>query len=101
MTLPLNAVIPFFHRTLKSYFDYINPCCDLDIEDSEPIFLHNTLPHDNTPPYQIWLKMVERFRIYHLDKTGYTERMTEEQTDRQSDSKIPLPHWGGGGGVGV
>ena len=35
------------------YFDYISPCCDLDIEDSEPIFLHDTSPHDYTPPYQV------------------------------------------------
>ena len=30
----------------KWYFDYISPLCDLDIEDSEPIFLHDTLAHD-------------------------------------------------------
>ena len=38
------------------YFDnvyYISFRCDLDIEGSEPIFLHDTLPHDNTPPYQV------------------------------------------------
>ena len=40
-------------------FYYINPCCDLDLEDSKPIFLHDTPPHDNTPPYQAWLKMDE------------------------------------------
>ena len=38
----------------KSYFHYISPCCDLDTEDSEPIFQHNTLPYDNIPPYQVW-----------------------------------------------
>ena len=27
-------------------FDYISPCCDLDIQDSDLIFLHDTLAHD-------------------------------------------------------
>ena len=45
-----------FNFFLKSYFDYINPCCDLDTEDSKPIFPHDTLPHDNTLPRQVWLK---------------------------------------------
>ena len=31
-----------------AYFDYINPCCDFHIEDSEPIFLHDTLAYDAT-----------------------------------------------------
>ena len=35
------------------YFDYISPCCDLDAEDNKPIFPHDTLPHDNTPLYQV------------------------------------------------
>ena len=35
-------------------FYHISPCCDLDIEDSEPLFLHDTPPHNNTPPYQVW-----------------------------------------------
>ena len=33
-------------------------------EDREPSFLQDTPPHDNTPPYQVWLKIVERFRRY-------------------------------------
>ena len=33
-------------QLLESYFDYINPHCDLDIEHSEPIFLHVTLAYD-------------------------------------------------------
>ena len=62
MTLTFNAVILFFPQDTpaydaelsnqvwlqmdqqfsrygkKSYFDYVNPHCDLDIEDSEPFF---------------------------------------------------------------
>ena len=30
------------------------PSRDLDFEDSDPIFLHDTLPRDNAPPYQVW-----------------------------------------------
>ena len=36
-----------------SYFDYISPRYDFDIQDSEPIFLHDTSPRDDTPPYQV------------------------------------------------
>ena len=39
----------------KLYFDHVSPCCDLDNEDTEPIFPHNTMTHDNTQ-YQLWLK---------------------------------------------
>ena len=47
-------------------FGYISPR-DLDTEDSEPIFLHDTSPRDNTPPYQVWFtkkQVIERFRRY-------------------------------------
>ena len=27
--------------------DYMSPHCDLELEDSKPIFLHDTLAHDN------------------------------------------------------
>ena len=37
-----------------SYFDYISPRYDFDIQDSEPIFLHDTSPHGNTQLYQVW-----------------------------------------------
>ena len=40
----------------QSYFDYVSPRCDLDIEDNEPIFLHDTSPYDNTPTYRVRLK---------------------------------------------
>ena len=72
MTLAFNAVIPFFPQNTPAYdatlsnqvwlqtdqqfrrYSKNNPHCDLDIHDSEPIFPHDTLPHDNTPPYQVW-----------------------------------------------
>ena len=62
-------------------FDYESLRCDLEIEDSEPLFLHDTPPHNNTPPYQVWLKMVERFRRHYLDKLRHTDRWMDGQTD--------------------
>ena len=58
----------------QSYSDYKSPCCDLDLENSEPIFLHDTLTHDNTPPYQVWLERLNSSRRYHPDKHLLTLR---------------------------
>ena len=30
--------------------DYVNPHCNPELEDSKPIFLHDTLAHDDTLP---------------------------------------------------
>ena len=46
----------------------MSPCCDLDLENSKPIFLHDTQAHDDASQYQLWFKNVWRFRRYHLDK---------------------------------
>ena len=77
-------------------FDYKSPCCDLDIEDSEPIFLRDTSPHDYTPPYQFWLKMVERFRRYWTDTIEHANRTTEAHMDRRTKwfqyTPLPTPH---------
>ena len=40
----------------------ISPHCDLDPEDSNATFLHDTPAHDEAPPYQVWLQEVQRFR---------------------------------------
>ena len=78
VTLILNVVIQIFDRTFqllllyyqsksdckqtnnledmvkKFYFYHIGPHCHLDIEESEPIFLHDTLSHDTAfKPYQL------------------------------------------------
>ena len=68
------------------------------------IFLHDTPTHDNTPPYQVWLKMVEWCRKCRPDKIGNTGRRTDGRTDGQSDSNVlpPLPppsHFYGGRGI--
>ena len=49
-------------------FDYMSPQCDLDLEDSKPIFLHDTLAHDVASPYLVWLQKVQQMRRYRPDE---------------------------------
>ena len=35
--------------------DYMRPHCDLELEDSKTVFLHDTLAHDDASQYQVWL----------------------------------------------
>ena len=35
--------------------------CDLDLEDSNPFFAHDTLAYNDVSPYWVWLQIVERF----------------------------------------
>ena len=72
----------------KTLTDILNLRCDLalehsnlDIDGSEPIFQHKTLSHNDTPPSQVCLKMVERFRRYCVDTMGHVDRWADEQTD--------------------
>ena len=39
---------------VESCFDHMSPCCDLDLEDSKPIFFEDNLAHDEASPYQVW-----------------------------------------------
>ena len=39
---------------------YMSPHCDLELEDSKPIFSHDTLAHDDASPYQVWLQKVKQ-----------------------------------------
>ena len=64
------------HKRNSPSFDYINPRCNLDLEDSKQNVLHDTPAHD-TPQYKVWLQKVERFRRYR-------DRRTDGQTDRPS-----------------
>ena len=34
--------------------DYMSPHCDLELEDSKPIFLEDNLAHNDASPYQVW-----------------------------------------------
>ena len=38
------------------------------IEDSRPIFLHDTLAHDVASPYQVWLQKVQQLRTHPQDE---------------------------------
>ena len=38
----------------KSYFNYMILHCDLDLEDSEQMFLKDTLVHDDASSFQVW-----------------------------------------------
>ena len=48
--------------------DKMSPRCDPELEDSKPIFLHDTLVHDDASPYQVWLQNVQQLRRYRPDE---------------------------------
>ena len=50
-------------ETVISY--HMCPHCDLDLEDNKPIFLHDTLVHDDALLYHVWLQKVQQLRRYH------------------------------------
>ena len=45
-------------------FDQMSPKSNSDpeLEDSEPIFLHDTVAHDVASPHQVWLQKVQQLR---------------------------------------
>ena len=48
--------------------DYMIPHCGLELQDSKPIFLHDTLAHDNASPNQVCLQKVQQLRRYRPGK---------------------------------
>ena len=44
--------------------DNLSTHCDLDLEDNKPIFLNDTLAHDNASQYQVCLQKVLQLRRY-------------------------------------
>ena len=48
-------------QKIQSYFDYLNPHCDIDVEGRSPIILHYITPYSDAPPNQIWLQKAEQF----------------------------------------
>ena len=69
--------------TIEIVTNILNLRCDLDIEDSEPIFLHDTSPHDihhNTKFGKKWLSasgnteltQSDTWRKYHLYEHSLT-----------------------------
>ena len=49
-------------------FDQMSPHRDPELEDSKPIFLHDTLAYNVASPYQVWLQKVQQLRRFHPDK---------------------------------
>ena len=49
-------------------FHQISPHSDPELQDSKPIFLHDTLAHDVASPYQVWLQKVQQLRGYRADE---------------------------------
>ena len=46
--------------------DQMSLHCDPELEDSKPIFLHDTLtPVAVASPYQVWIQKVQQLRRYH------------------------------------
>ena len=48
--------------------DYMTPHYYPELEDSKPIFLHDTLAHDDASPYQIWLQKIQQLRRHCPDE---------------------------------
>ena len=70
----------------QSYCDYISPYCDLDLENSIPILVHDTPAQDDGPPYPVLIQKVELFRGQLLDKA----RQTDTRRDGHKDTVIPV-----------
>ena len=49
-------------------FDQMSPHCDPELEDSEPIFLHDTVAHDVASPYKVRLQKAQQMRRYRSDE---------------------------------
>ena len=47
--------------------DLMSPHGDPELEDSKPIFLHDTLAHDVASPYHVWLQKVQQLGKYPPD----------------------------------
>ena len=48
--------------------DKMSPRCDPELEDSKPIFLHDTLALILHHHYQVWLQTVQQLRKYPPDE---------------------------------
>ena len=48
--------------------EQLSPHCDTGLEDSKPIFLHDTLANNVASPYQFWLQKVQQLRRYGPDE---------------------------------
>ena len=63
------------------FFDDLTLHCDLDLEDRNRTFLHDSLGHDDVPSYQVWLQTVQQFGRHLPDNCvtdGHTDNLIEE-----------------------
>ena len=49
-------------------YDKMSLHCDPELEDTKPIFLHDTLAHDVASPYQVWLQNIQQLRRHRPDE---------------------------------
>ena len=64
----------------RSYFNYSSPSSDLDLEDSNSIFLHDIPVYEDAPQYYIWFQKVEQFRRHScLEKNLDTKTHIQTQ----------------------
>ena len=92
MILTLKTTIQFLHKALQHMMiyhpikfgyrkisssvdmvetviiDQMSPHSDPELEDSKPIFLHDTLDHNVALPCQVWLQKIQKLRRYRLDE---------------------------------
>ena len=61
-----------FRRYSKNCHDHMYPCCDRDLENWKPTFLHDTLAHNAALPYQVWYQDDMWFRRNQPDKHSLT-----------------------------
>ena len=86
------TIISSEDQVKQSYCDYISPYCDLDLEDSILILLHNTPTQDDAPPYQVWIQKDEMFRGCLLDKARRTDTRRDGHKDMTIPAYPPPPH---------
>ena len=85
--------------------------CDLDLEDSNPIFSHDILVHDDALSYQTWLEEVKQYKQYFFQTTHIhtgkaipiiypTHSLSDFVTGQYNEilvkmkwAKIPAVHW--------
>ena len=48
--------------------DYTSPHYGPELENSKPIFLHDTLAYNDALPHQVWLQKVLQLKRYRPDK---------------------------------
>ena len=48
--------------------DLMSSQCDPELKDSKPIFLHDTLAHNDALPYKVRLQKVQQLRRYRPDE---------------------------------